>query len=93
MYEFCMYNRMYSGDAYQSDLEGDEPSADIKIDRLKLTQGQNFSLHYDFGDDWMFTITVSKISETQEKTETCIIKSKGNIQQYPNWDEEEWENE
>lgn len=90
MYEFCMDNRMYSGDAYQSDPEGDEPSADIKIDRLKLTQGQNFSLHYDFGDDWMFTIHVQKISNTATVEKATVIKSKGQIEQYPDWD---WDDE
>ena len=32
LYEFCMDNRMYSEDAYQSDPEGDEPSTDIILD-------------------------------------------------------------
>lgn len=93
LYEFCMDNRMYREYNYQSYPEDGGPSTDIALAKLGLCKGQKFSLHYDFGDDWMFTITVSKISEIQEKTETCIIKSKGNIQQYPNWDEEEWENE
>lgn len=31
--------------------------------------------------DWMFTITVSKISEVQEDFEPRVIKSKGTIQQ------------
>lgn len=88
LYEFCMDNRMYSEYTYQSDPEGDEPSTDIVLDELGLCKGQKFSLHYDFGDDWMFTITVSKISEVQKNVETRIIKSKGNIEQYPGWDEE-----
>lgn len=33
----------------------------IKIYRPDLAKGQNFSLHYDFGDDWMFTIHVQEI--------------------------------
>ena len=51
---------MYSEYAYQSDPEEDEPSADITLDEVGLCKGQKFALHYDFGDDWMFTITVSK---------------------------------
>lgn len=35
LYEFCMDNRMYSEHAYQSDPEGDEPSADITLDELE----------------------------------------------------------
>ena len=93
LYEFCMDNRMYSEYSYQSDPEGDEPSTDITLDELGLSKGQKFSLHYDFGDDWMFTTTVSKIYEIPEKMDSRIIKSKGNIQQYPDWDEDEWDDE
>lgn len=80
-------------DAYQSDPEGDEPSADIILDEVGLCKGQKFALHYDFGDDWMFTITVSKISEVQEDFEPRVIKSKGTIQQYPDWDEDDFDEE
>ena len=93
LYKFCMDNRMYSEHSYQPDPEGDEPSADITLDELRLCKGQKFSLHYDFGDDWMFAITVSKVSEVAEKKKPRIVKSKGTIQQYPEWDEDEWEDE
>ena len=94
LYEFCMDNRMYDKyNNYQSDPEGDELSAEITLDELGLVEKQKFSLHYDFGDDWMFVITVKKISEMPDKIEPRIIKSKGNIQQYPDWDEDEWDDE
>ena len=38
----------------------------------------------------MFVITVKKISEVPEKIEPRIIKSKGDVQQYLGWDEDEW---
>lgn len=41
----------------------------------------------------MFTITVSKISEVQGDFKLRIIKSKGCIQQYPDWDEDEFDEE
>ena len=88
LYEFCMDNRMYSDWSYQSDPEyEDEPSTKIAIDRLKLEKGQNFSLHYDFGDDWMFTIHVQKIEKEEEETVPKVIKAKGEIEQYPLWDD------
>lgn len=89
LYEFCMDNRMYDDWNYQSDPEDDEPSTRVKLDKLGLVTKQKFSLHYDFGDDWMFTITVQKIEETSEKVATTVIKEKGSIEQYPEWDEEE----
>lgn len=89
LYEFCMDNRMYSDYSYQSDPEDGEPSTRVKLDKIGLDIKQKFSLHYDFGDDWMFTITVQNISETSEKITPNVIKGKGSIEQYPEWDEEE----
>ena len=94
LYEFCMDNRMYSEYSYQYDAEGGEPSTDIALDRLGLVKGQLFSLHYDFGDDWMFRIRVQKIEEAAKKEPPKLLKSKGEVKQYPDWDEdedEEWE--
>ena len=54
-------------------------------------KGQKFALHYDFGDDWMFTITVLKINEVQKNFNPRIVKSKGSIQQYPDWDKEDFD--
>ena len=80
---------MYSDYSYQSDPEDGEPSTRVKLDKIGLGIKQKFSLHYDFGDDWMFTITVQNISETSEKIIPNVIKGKGSIEQYPEWDEEE----
>lgn len=82
LYAFCMDNRMYGRHAYQACPRYDEPSVDITLDELALHKGQKFSLHYDFGDDWMFKITVFKISEVKEPIESRIIKTKGFIEQY-----------
>ena len=93
LYEFCMDNRMYSDYSYQSDPESGEPSTRVKLDKMGLVEKQKFSLHYDFGDDWMFVITVQKIEETQEKVAPKVIKEKGAIEQYPDWDEDEYDYE
>lgn len=96
LYEFCMDNRMYSEDSYQSDPEFDEPSTDIALDKLHLEKGQNFSLHYDFGDDWMFTIHVQKIEEVKQRKAPAVLKEKGSIEQYPyceDWDDDEYYDE
>ena len=58
-----------------------------------ISKGQKFTLHYDFGDDWMFTITVSKIVEVQKDFSPRIVKAKGSIQQYPDWNEDEFDYE
>lgn len=85
LYEFCMDNRMYSDYSYQSHPEGGAPSTRVKLDRIGLVKGQNFSLHYDFGDDWMFVIHVQKIDPESVENTVRVIKEKGDIEQYPSW--------
>ena len=89
LYEFCMDNRMYSDYSYQSDPESGEPSTRVNLDKIGLEAKQKFSLHYDFGDDWMFTISVQKIIGAADKVAPHVIKEKGFIEQYPDWDEED----
>lgn len=90
LYEFCMDNKMYGDNCYEYQSENDEiPSTNIAIDKIGLVKGQNFSLHYDYGDDWMFTIHVQKIEEESKESEPRLIKSKGEVEQYPSWDD--WE--
>ena len=91
LYEFCMDNRMYSEYSYRCDAEGDEPSTDIVIDEIGLVKGQNFSLHYDYGDDWMFTIHVQKIEDERIMKSPSLLKSVGSVEQYPDWDD--WEDD
>ncbi|MCD8069118.1 MAG: plasmid pRiA4b ORF-3 family protein [Lachnospiraceae bacterium] len=87
-HEFCMNNRMYDVGNYQSDGDGKfQRSTKERIDRLRLVNGQKFSLHYDFGDDWMFVINVQRIDEAEEGTAPCVIQGKGSVTQYPDWDE------
>ncbi|MBR1443689.1 MAG: hypothetical protein IJ583_09175 [Firmicutes bacterium] len=82
MYEFSMKNKMYEYGNYVSQSEYDEPSTDIALDKLGLAKGQKFLFHYDFGDDWAFTVNVQKISESEEYKETTLLKEKGEIRQY-----------
>lgn len=82
LYEFCMDNRMYSEYSYQSDPEFGQRSTRTHSDRLRLKEKQKFTLHYDFGDDWMFVIFVQKIVSVGEYRNPEIVKSKGYIEQY-----------
>ena len=95
LYEFCMDNRMYSDFSYEYMPENpDRPSTNIRIDKIGLVKGQNFSLHYDYGVDWMFVIHVQSITETEESFMPRLIKGKGKVDQYPDsWDDEDWDDE
>ena len=94
LYEFCMDNKMYSEDCYrfnpmEDDLfdEDDAEGTDIALDELGLVEGQKFSLHYDFGDDWMFAIRVMKIEEIKRHRKPMLLSSKGSVEQYPEGEE------
>jgi hypothetical protein len=53
-----------------------------------------FFLHYDFGVDWKFVISVQKIEDTDGKKIAKILSAKGRVEQYPDWDEDEdWDDE
>ena len=93
LYEFCMDNRMYSDCSYQSDPEAGAPSTKTRIDRVGLAEGQNFSLHYDFGDDWMFVLHVQKGASESMTNTVRVIKEKGHIEQYPDWDDDGYDEE
>lgn len=77
-----MDNRVYSEYSYQSSQDRGERSTKVKLDKVGVEIKQKFSLHYDFGDDWMFTITVQKIAVTEEKITPHVVKEKGFIIQY-----------
>lgn len=87
LYEFCMDNRQHSTGAYYATMMEQEPSTDIALDELGLYNGQKCLLHYDFGDDWIFHIRVLNIIEVKESFEPRIIKYKGYISQYPDYDD------
>ena len=81
-YEFCMDNRPYSNNAYTIDRDVDYPEINIVIDTMELYEKQKISLHYDFGDDWMFTIDVVKIVSVENYFKPHVIGSKGKVKQY-----------
>ena len=91
LYEFSMDNRLYSHYSYQSNPQDGEPSTRIKLDKIGLEIKQRFTFHYDFGDDWMFSIIVQNIMETSEKIVSNVTKAKGSIEQYPEWDDDEYD--
>ena len=67
-----MDNRPYGNNAYTIDRDVDYPEINIVIDTMELYEKQKFSLHYDFGDDWIFSITVSKISEAGARQAAAV---------------------
>ena len=88
LYEYCMDNRMYGSRDVWSPKSRDQPTS-FWLDQLGLYKGQNFSLHYDFGDDWMFVIHVQKVEKVDGKVPLRLLKTKGEVSQYG--EEEDWD--
>lgn len=91
LYEFYMTDRMSRGPSILGPGldEGGSPFADeVEVDSLNLVKGQKFYLHYDFGDDWIFVISVVKVEHDVPYTVDAVIKAKGALEQYPSYDDE-----
>lgn len=52
LYKFCMDNKPYTGTCLEFRDMKDRTHTNIPIKNLNLQKGQNFTLHYDYGDDW-----------------------------------------
>lgn len=85
MWEYCMTNKKY--DRYGQTISASQAKR-YTLDSMHLTETQKFSLHYDFGDDWMFVISVMKIEEADPRMKNRCIKEKGSVEQYPDFDGE-----
>lgn len=91
---FFMDNHYWSGNAafFSMKMHGDERlTKSYKLEKLNLVKGDQFKYLFDFGDEWRFQCKV--LREIEEKTDIpCIIRSVGESpEQYPEWEEEDWE--
>lgn len=55
----------------------DELYESLKLKTLFLQENQKFKLYYDFGDGWIFNISVSKINNGYNKKSFEVISGKG----------------
>ncbi|MBP3817301.1 MAG: hypothetical protein J6H31_03285 [Butyrivibrio sp.] len=54
---------------------------------FECLQGQNFTLHYDYGDDWLFIIHTQSVDVADTEEAPRLLKSKGSVEQYPDYDD------
>lgn len=91
LYEFCMDNRPYSDSCLEYRDEMERTHTNIPIRQLDLKKGQKFTLHYDYGDDWLFVINTQRVDKVNTEEPPCLLKSKGSVEQYLDYDE--WDDE
>lgn len=72
-----------------SDVDPDAPTMDeVQLSELGLEKGRKMIFLFDFGDDWRFTCKVLR-AEAESVSGVKILRSKGAVEQYPEWDEED----
>ncbi len=91
---FFMDNHYWSGHAafFSMKMHGDERlTKSYKLEKLNLTKGDQFKYVFDFGDEWRFQCKV--LRELDEQLDIpCVIRSMGESpEQYPEWEDEAWE--
>ena len=90
---FSVTRKPYDDDGYYHPMAEKGAKADkIAIDSLELKSRRKMLYLYDFGDEWMFHVTVKKVVEADAPSPIRVAESRGELEQYPIWGEEEdWE--
>ena len=91
---FFMDNHYWSEYAafFSMKMQGDERlTKSYKLKKLNLTKGDQFKYLFDFGDKWRFQCKV--LRELDEQLDIPrVIRSVGESpEQYPEWEDEDWE--
>lgn len=70
-------------------------TAEVKIGELLLRPGSMLEYLFDFGDNWLFEVRLEKLEPVNPKIrKPAVIEQRGQAPpQYPNFDDEEWDEE
>lgn len=94
LYMFSLNRKMHDPEGYYHPYAKAGKQADkISINTLNLKVRNKFLFLYDFGDEWLFNITVNKIEQSDIISMTYVKEQKGEIIQYPVWEDEEWDDD
>ncbi len=94
LYMFSLTRKPYDPDGFYHPYDEDKNNAAFaSLDSLGLKSRRKILYLYDFGDDWMFYVTVKRVETTEEEPPVRVIQSEGALEQYPNWNDEDWEEE
>ena len=70
-------------------------TAEVKVGELPLRPGSVLEYLFDFGDNWLFEVRLEKLEPVNPKIrKVTVIDGRGQAPpQYPNFDDEEWDEE
>lgn len=81
LYSFFMDGKKWSQDCIVAphDDTGSPNAAEVTIGSVGMHAGQRFMYLFDYGDEWVFTIKVEQIQETEPEPNTLsVVGQKGN---------------
>lgn len=94
LYMFSLSRNRYDSDGYfHPQVPEKKNAANVSLNELNLKVRNKLLFLYDFGDEWLFDITVKKIEQSDILSLTHVKEQSGSVEQYQVWDEEEWEEE
>lgn len=95
LYMFSRSRTPYDRDGYYSPFDDEKRRADQEtLSALGWKLKETWLYLYDFGDDWMFDVTLVKMEDTEKKARTRQLEGKGVLEQYPDYEEEDdWDEE
>lgn len=83
IYMFSLSRKPYDREGYYHPYSNCGIPADRAVlSELGLKSRNKFLYLYDFGDEWIFYITVNKIRETKETAKTRVTEAVGELEQY-----------
>ena len=92
LYMFSPDRKPYDRNGYYSPDDDGMNSADQAVlEKLGLKKGDRWLYLFDFGDEWKFDVTVKDIEEGRSNRKAQVLEGKGELVQYPDWEEEDWE--
>lgn len=90
LYMFSRSRKPYDPNGiYHPMSEGDTLADEVRLQDVKLVVRNKYLYLYDFGDEWMFYVTVTGIRETDQEIPVTMLQSQGDLCQYPDWEEDE----
>lgn len=94
LYMFSQSRKPYDPNGiYHPMSDGDILADEVRLRDVKPVVRNKYLYLYDFGDEWMFYITVTGIRETDREIPVTTLQSQGDLCQYPDWEEDEFSEE
>ena len=92
LYEFSYRNRFGVQESVHHSYMDEGPWTDeVRVGDVPLAVGQSMTYLFDFGDQWLFEVTLEQVdADKKPPQQPVILDGRGDApEQYPSWDEEE----